>query len=95
MPTNCEITLIIVPLYYHSFVELHYNRVKDYFDLEPSLQKLFVHVTPKGQFSALCKSVPPYLVTDVLVQRTMHPGPKTQVSVKQYYRYHNYHSVHM
>ena len=57
----------------YSFVEIYYDKVEEYFNFEPSLQTLFVYVAPKSEFSALCKRVPPHLVTELLVKYSLRP----------------------
>ena len=51
----------------------YYDRVKDFFQLDPLLLKLFAGVTPKIEFKALCERVPPYLSAEVLRRRALQP----------------------
>ena len=57
----------------YSFVSTYYNRVKDYFAIDPLLLKLFAYLVPKTEFAALCEHVPPYLSIEVLVNRALLP----------------------
>ena len=55
--------------YNFRFVLTYYDHVKDFFELDPLLLKLFAGVTPTVEFKALCERVPPSLSMEVLVRR--------------------------
>jgi hypothetical protein len=56
-----------------SFVTTYYDRIKDYFAIDPLILKLFAYLCPKRDFDAFCVRVPPYLSIDVLVNRALQP----------------------
>ena len=57
----------------YSFVSTYYDRVKDYFAIDPLLLKLFAYLVPKTEFTALCEKVPPYLSVEILINRALLP----------------------
>lgn len=67
-----------------SFVETFYECVRDYFSIDPILLKLFAHLTPKENFTALCERVPPYLSIEVLVRRAITSVDANVINTVQY-----------
>ena len=51
----------------------YYDRIKDYFAIDPLLLKLFACLVPQRDFGVLCGCVPPYLSMEILVNRALKP----------------------
>ena len=66
----------------------YYERVKDYFVLDPLLLKLFAGVTPTLEFKALCERLPPYMSIEVLARRASQHKQSINPEVsKKYFRW--------
>ena len=73
MSSYCSFHCIEMLCHLYSFVATYYDQAKDYFAIDPLLLKLFAYLVPKGEFTALCECVPPYLSIEILINRALLP----------------------